>query len=103
MFDEYLTEEEEMYAVKVSALQNVDVLVASTDDTLQMETDESYTLNVKEDAATITSKTIYGALRAIETFSQLIYFNFDTKAYELRHAPWQISGHSSFPICFNFD
>ncbi|KAJ2552969.1 Glucosamine-6-phosphate isomerase (Glucosamine-6-phosphate deaminase) (GNPDA) (GlcN6P deaminase) [Coemansia sp. RSA 1933] len=49
------------------------VNVKSSDDTLNLETDESYTLDVPVDGqATLQAETIYGALRGLETYSQLI-------------------------------
>ncbi|CAG2116024.1 unnamed protein product, partial [Medioppia subpectinata] len=44
------------------------------------EEDESYTLNITlNGSAKITSVTVWGALRALETFSQLVYQNEITK------------------------
>ncbi|KAJ2215333.1 Glucosamine-6-phosphate isomerase (Glucosamine-6-phosphate deaminase) (GNPDA) (GlcN6P deaminase) [Coemansia sp. RSA 487] len=49
------------------------VTVKSSDDTLNLDTDESYTLNVPVNGqATLQSETVYGALRGLETYSQLI-------------------------------
>jgi len=49
-------------------------------------TDESYTLEIPAGSAataTATAKTVYGALRALETFSQLVSFDFDSNSYVL--------------------
>ncbi|KAJ2648631.1 Glucosamine-6-phosphate isomerase (Glucosamine-6-phosphate deaminase) (GNPDA) (GlcN6P deaminase) [Coemansia sp. RSA 1250] len=57
------------------------VSVDSTDETLSMSTDESYTLDVPVSGkATLNAKTPYGALRGLETFSQLVTANGPTKA-----------------------
>ncbi|KAJ2857486.1 Glucosamine-6-phosphate isomerase (Glucosamine-6-phosphate deaminase) (GNPDA) (GlcN6P deaminase) [Coemansia erecta] len=54
-------------------LSGLAVTVKSSDDTLNLETDESYTLDVPVDGqATLQAATIYGALRGLETYSQLI-------------------------------
>ena len=49
----------------------------------QLATDESYTLSLPTGGgvATVTSKSVYGALRALETFAQIVVFNFDTNVY----------------------
>jgi len=66
---------------------------------LQLHTSESYTLDIsaKPPSAAITAKTIYGALRALETLSQLVTFNFDTRSYEIRGADWSIKDTPRFP------
>ncbi|KAJ2163025.1 Glucosamine-6-phosphate isomerase (Glucosamine-6-phosphate deaminase) (GNPDA) (GlcN6P deaminase) [Coemansia sp. RSA 552] len=47
--------------------------VGSSDESLTMETDESYTLDVPVDGkAILKANTVYGALHGIETFSQLL-------------------------------
>ncbi|KAJ1841787.1 Glucosamine-6-phosphate isomerase (Glucosamine-6-phosphate deaminase) (GNPDA) (GlcN6P deaminase), partial [Coemansia sp. RSA 2703] len=53
-------------------LQSLVVSVESTDETLGIDTDESYTLDVPVNGkATLKAKSPYGALRGLETFSQL--------------------------------
>jgi len=70
--------------------------VFSSDQSLQMETDESYLLTVDNYSIAITSKTIYGAIRALETLSQLIVYDFDTATYKIENAPWTISDSPMF-------
>ena len=75
------------------------VTVDSTDDSHpQVETDESYELEVPATGpATLHAKTVYGALRGLETFSQLINFDFDTGTYTVADAPWSITDTPRFP------
>jgi len=57
----------------VTGVTKCEVYVASGDDTLALETDESYAIDATSmPTVFIKAQTIYGALRAIETFSQLV-------------------------------
>lgn len=47
--------------------------VASDDETLSSKTDESYSLTVTNGKAAINASSTYGAMRGLETFSQLVY------------------------------
>ncbi|XP_019855835.1 PREDICTED: beta-hexosaminidase subunit alpha-like isoform X4 [Amphimedon queenslandica] len=53
------------------------ITVHSTDESLNLNTDESYYLNVGGNGASITATTVFGAMRGLETFSQLIYHRPD--------------------------
>lgn len=65
----------------------------------QVEADESYSLEVPEagGAAILSAKTVWGALRGLETFSQLLTFDFDAAGYTLPQAPWSIKDAPRFP------
>jgi hypothetical protein len=65
----------------------------------QLGTDESYTLDVPQQGgeARITAKTIWGALYGMETFSQLVDFDFDKQSYTIDQAPWSIDDAPRFP------
>ena len=54
------------------ALQGLDVSVASGSLELGLATSENYTLDVAFPRATLTAHTVFGALRGLETFSQLL-------------------------------
>ncbi|OAY73924.1 Beta-hexosaminidase 3, partial [Ananas comosus] len=69
-------------------LSGVNVVVHSPEDSLNFGVDESYTLS---------AETVFGALHALQTFSQLCSFNFVTRVVELRSAPWTISDLPRFP------
>uniref|UniRef100_A0A0D6R4V9 Beta-hexosaminidase n=1 Tax=Araucaria cunninghamii TaxID=56994 RepID=A0A0D6R4V9_ARACU len=79
------------------------ISVSSPDETLQLGIDESYSLSVPVDTghsivqgALLEAKTVYGALRGLETFSQLCIFNFTTKSVEISNAPWFIQDEPRF-------
>lgn len=65
----------------------------------QIDTDESYTLTIAGDGsdATINAKNVYGAMRGLETFAQLVSFEYDTQSYMLPAAPWKIVDSPRFP------
>ncbi|WCJ19515.1 beta-hexosaminidase 1 [Euphorbia peplus] len=79
------------------------IVVASGSDELRLGVDESYKLFVdKKDGqsiigeATIEANTVYGALRGLETFSQLCIFEYGTKAVQIYKAPWYIQDKPRF-------
>eukprot|EP00899_Mesostigma_viride_P012792 jgi/Mesvir1/21513/Mv03956-RA.1 len=73
-------------------IQEVYVTVHSSDETLNQDTDESYLLTVPDNstAVNLDAPTVYGALRGLETFSQLVRFNFTTRQAEVEGAPWVV-------------
>ena len=81
------------------SLLAVTVVTRNINAPLQLTTDESYTLAVPADGveAVIEANTYYGALHALETLSQLIYFNFSTSTYIIPGAPWRIDDSPRFP------
>ena len=57
-----------------------------SEDFPQLETDESYSLMVPETGgiAAADARTVYGALRALESFSQLVRFDFEKGVYTIK-------------------
>ncbi|KAK5835433.1 hypothetical protein PVK06_011121 [Gossypium arboreum] len=79
------------------------VIVNSDSEELQLGVGESYTLFVaKKDGksivgeATIEANTVFGALRGLETFSQLCAFDYETKSVQIYKAPWYIKDKPRF-------
>ena len=59
----------------VGNVTSLAVAVASGDETLGLATSEAYSLTIASSgAAALTADTVYGALRGLETFSQLVDF-----------------------------
>ncbi|KAI9288257.1 glycoside hydrolase superfamily [Umbelopsis sp. AD052] len=62
-----------------------------------MDTDESYSLTIPVSGkAVITAKTVYGALHAIETFSQIVQYSPSLHSYVIPNAPWKISDYPKY-------
>lgn len=80
------------------ALTQLSISMDSFDDSApQIDTDESYELNVGYDSATLHAKTPYGVLRGLETFSQLVSFDYDRAQYLIENVPWSIKDAPRFP------
>ncbi|KAJ1898888.1 Glucosamine-6-phosphate isomerase (Glucosamine-6-phosphate deaminase) (GNPDA) (GlcN6P deaminase) [Kickxella alabastrina] len=77
-------------ALKTSGyIYSLQVDVQSAQDVLDLETDESYILEVPiEGKAALSAKTPFGAVRGLETFSQLIMANSGRKT--IKNAPIRI-------------
>lgn len=82
-----------------SFLLSLNVCIQSSDELLQLGIDESYTLNVSYPLVTLTSQTVYGALRGLETFSQLVECasSKGTWSYSISNTPIMISDAPRFP------
>lgn len=85
-------ENEDLYQIKT-----VEIQVRSTNFKLYHGVDESYEINIDDmsQVATLTAETIFGALRALETFSQLLEFGWmedggDEPTYLIRGIPLAI-------------
>ncbi|KAI7742824.1 hypothetical protein M8C21_005664 [Ambrosia artemisiifolia] len=84
-------------------LQGIHVVILSEGDELQYGVDESYKLNIYPKGnpiyAHIEAATIYGALHALQTFSQLCHFNLNTRKL-VRACGMYLGGqYRSFKIC----
>ena len=86
-------------------LTSLTISVLSNDETLQLGFDESYTLNLPSGSSTgtITSNSIWGALRALETFSQLVDYSDTENNYAINCIPTVISDAPRFEWRFVFN
>ncbi|PIA52981.1 hypothetical protein AQUCO_01000682v1, partial [Aquilegia coerulea] len=81
----------------------IKITVNSDNETLNLGVDESYSLYVaKQEGHSIVGEvlieanTVYGALRGLETFSQLCTFSYSSKSVEVYKAPWYIKDEPRF-------
>lgn len=84
-------------------ISKLKIIVHSDDEEIQLGTDESYSLLVaKSDDrsiigdATIEANSVFGALRGLETFSQLCAYDYVTKTVQVYKAPWYIRDRPRF-------
>ncbi|XP_022863848.1 beta-hexosaminidase 1 [Olea europaea var. sylvestris] len=84
-------------------IEKLNVIVHSANEELQLGVDESYSLLVdKRDEhsiigeITIEANSVYGALRGLETLSQLCAFDYGTKTVQVYKAPWYIQDKPRF-------
>ncbi|KAI8032034.1 Beta-hexosaminidase 1 [Camellia lanceoleosa] len=84
-------------------ISKLKIIVHSDDEEIQLGTDESYSLVVaKSDDrsiigdATIEANSVFGALRGLETFSQLCAYDYVTKTVQVYKAPWYIRDRPRF-------
>eukprot|EP00013_Stygamoeba_regulata_P019463 CAMPEP_0177650472 /NCGR_PEP_ID=MMETSP0447-20121125/11962_1 /TAXON_ID=0 /ORGANISM="Stygamoeba regulata, Strain BSH-02190019" /LENGTH=539 /DNA_ID=CAMNT_0019153347 /DNA_START=6 /DNA_END=1623 /DNA_ORIENTATION=- len=75
-----------------TVLPSLTVTVTNQDADLQIGVDESYTLFIPDDgsAATLTAGTYYGAVNGLQTFSQLVVYNFTTQTFQVADAPIKV-------------
>lgn len=64
----------------------------------QLDTDESYSLTIPaQGGATLHATSVFGVLRGLETFAQLVRFDFSTETYHIAQTPWTITDAPRFP------
>eukprot|EP00039_Didymoeca_costata_P021355 m.344287 g.344287 ORF g.344287 m.344287 type:complete len:645 (+) comp24133_c0_seq1:28-1962(+) len=83
---------------EVTMLDSMEITIKNSDEAPpQLDTDESYTLDIATNGlAAITAETVYGALHALQTFAQLVQFNFTTTTYEISMCPISIQDAPRF-------
>ncbi|GAM26655.1 hypothetical protein SAMD00019534_098300 [Acytostelium subglobosum LB1] len=79
----------------VAAL-TLNINVASDNEDLFLGVDESYSIVANSHELTITANTVYGAVRALETFSQLITFARPANTYSIQYTPITIKDYPRF-------
>jgi len=76
----------------------VSVVVGNASEVLQLSTlDERYTLTLTPDGGAITSPSVWGCLRALETLSQLVVHDPLSRSYGIPYAPVHVKDHPRKP------
>ncbi|CAE7270384.1 HEXO1, partial [Symbiodinium necroappetens] len=79
-------------------LSATDVEVKDLAAPLDLGVDESYELAVSiQGQMTVSAQTVWGALRGLETLSQLVEYNFPTDSYAIHEIPFRLQDSPSFP------
>ncbi|XP_058772022.1 beta-hexosaminidase 1-like [Vicia villosa] len=89
-------------AKTVYDVNKLNVVVRNNSEELQLGVDESYSLFITKAVGsgkvTIEANTVFGALRGLETFSQLCSFDYSSKKVQIYKAPWSIRDQPRFPF-----
>ncbi|EFA83915.1 beta-N-acetylhexosaminidase [Heterostelium album PN500] len=79
-----------------AAILNIKVI--SNSDSLYLGVSENHTISlVAAYSLLITADTVYGAIRALETVSQIIQYDFVTQRYTIPNTPISITDYPRFP------
>ncbi|ORX49910.1 hypothetical protein DM01DRAFT_1394127 [Hesseltinella vesiculosa] len=69
-------------------------------DNLDLDTDESYVLDIPDAPAAravLAAKTVFGAVRGLETLSQIIQWSPQHQRHLIPNAPWHIQDYPKYP------
>ncbi|EPS72439.1 hypothetical protein M569_02319, partial [Genlisea aurea] len=81
-------------------LKGIHVVIASPSDELQYGVDESYKLHIPAEGNNVSvhikAETIYGALHALETFSQICRFDIISRGILIHQVPWIVVDRPRF-------
>lgn len=81
----------------VYTLETIEINIQNWSEELDMDTDESYTLTIPISAnSIINATTVFGALRAIETFSQIVQWSSIRNSTLVPNVPWQIKDYPKY-------
>jgi len=81
----------------VPILSTLTVNIQDPSEDLQLWVNENYTVRVDTSVAEINAVTVFGALRGLESFSQLIDYDLDNKTYSISDTPVFIDDFPRFP------
>jgi hexosaminidase len=73
------------------------IKLQNTSEVLQLGISEHYTLSISQTSAVLNADNVFGAMRGLETFSQLIHWQTSTKTYHIMSVPITIQDWPRFP------
>ena len=68
-------------------LQTLNITIGSPDETLSLSTSENYTLSVVFPSASLFADTVYGAMRGLESFAQLVQPDHSIRSQQIVDFP----------------
>ena len=77
-------------------ISSIFISLISNDINLQLGTSERYNMTIQSPTSHISADNVFGALRALESFSQMI-FSTNDGAFLVQGAPWIIEDEPRFP------
>eukprot|EP01133_Synstelium_polycarpum_P012290 gene12290-14407_t len=80
----------------VAPAKTLQITVASDSESLYLGVDESYSIHASTSSLLINANTIYGAIRALETFSQIVTYTEQTNSYAVQYVPIDIEDYPRF-------
>lgn len=81
----------------VPLVTNLNIVVTTTNEVLQLGVNENYTISLSGTTGVITAATVFGAMRGIESFAQLIDWTWQNSTYTISDTPVYIEDGPRFP------
>lgn len=83
-----------------SCVKSLEILIRKKNEDLHFDMDEFYQLIVDSPTSKLTANTVWGALRGLETFSQIVHLTKENKyvAYKTNITDWPRFKHRGFLI-----
>ncbi|KAI9293413.1 hypothetical protein K502DRAFT_325348, partial [Neoconidiobolus thromboides FSU 785] len=78
------------------SISELKVNVKDTNNEYDDKTDEQYTLTINDKGASINAQTVYGAIRGLESFTQLVEWNKNHGLHFVTHTPLTIEDAPKF-------
>ena len=81
---------------KFPVVSLIRVTVEEDTEIIQLHTNESYTIEMRPSSLHIRCQTVFGAMRALETLSQFVHYNFEYDLYYMHQLPSMIVDKPAF-------
>ncbi|EFA84209.1 beta-N-acetylhexosaminidase [Heterostelium album PN500] len=95
-YTQFIFDEKSTNVLNGPIINSIQINVDSNDETLVMGTDESYQLDVEQSGIVIHAPTVFGALHALESFSQLVTYDPYQMIFKIHQCPISIVDRPRF-------